>query len=383
MRRDSIARGISLFIIGALLIIGPAAAGSIAVYGNTSGFDPDLHTDRFTVAYTVPALAGETFDRTVTNFTDASVEVIFIGSDDAFSASTASAIEQAVWDGKILVIGYPATEKFGDSLPFAGRGTARGSDNISVANPDDSISQAVFSGLRERYNASEPVEQRLTGSIKPGAVSLLKYDSGEPALLYRNYGNGYVAEWTLSTPSSYLGNDDADTVNFRLLSGLLDLRQKVPVPSVTTTVPAQTTTEAPTAPTQAPRPTGNITIHSSPLGADVFLNGIYKGKTPLELSGVSTGYHSVKMTMDGHYDYDGSAYVVSGENITAFGSLPLQARPAETERTTAPATPVPTTTQVSDPLANPTIIAAVIGTITAGIGAFATIYSQRTKGKKE
>jgi hypothetical protein len=380
---ESFTRGISLFVIGALLMIAPAAASSIAVYGSTSGFIPGLHADRFTVAYQVPGNGGEMFDNMVANFTAPSVDVIFIGGDDTFNASTASAIEQAVWDGKILVIGYPATEKFGDSLPFAGRGTDKGSDNISVANPDNVISQAVFSGLRERYNASEPVEQRLTGSIKPGSVSLLKYDSGEPALLYRNYGNGYVAEWTFSAPSSYLGNDDADTVNFRLISALLDLRQKVPVPSVTTTVPVQTTTEAPTAPTQAPRPTGNITIHSSPLGADVFLDGIYKGKTPLELSGVSTGYHSVKMTMDGHYDYDGSAYVVNGENITAFGSLPLQARLAETERTTAPATPVPTATQASDPLTNPTIIAAVIGTITAGIGAFATIYSQRTKGKKE
>jgi hypothetical protein len=246
---ESFTRGISLFVIGALLMIAPAAASSIAVYGSTSGFIPGLHADRFTVAYQVPGNGGEMFDNMVANFTNASVDVIFIGSDDAFGASTASAIEQAVWDGKILVIGYPATEKFGDSLPFTGRGTARGSENISVANPDNSISRAVFSGLRERYNTSEPVEQRLTGSIKPGSVSLLKYDSGKPALLYRNYGNGYVAEWTLSTPTSYLGNDDADTVNFRLLSALLDLRQNAPSPSVTTTVPVQTTTGATTIPT--------------------------------------------------------------------------------------------------------------------------------------
>jgi hypothetical protein len=380
---ESFTKGIALFVFGALLMIAPAAASSIAVYGSTSGFVPGLHPDRFTVAYQVPGHSGETFDTMVANFTSLSVDVIFIGGDDAFSASTASTIEQAVWDGKILVIGYPATEKFGDSLPLAGRGTAKGSDNISVANPDTSISRAVFSGLKERYNTSEPVDQRLTGSIKPGAVSLLKYDGGESALLYRKYGNGYVAEWTLSTPPAYLGNDDADTVNFRLVSALLDQRQNTPSPSVTTTVPVQTTTVATTAPTQATRPTGNITIHSSPLGADVFLDGIYKGKTPLELSGVSTGFHSVKMTMDGHYDYDGSTYVVSGENITAFGSLPLQARPAEGEKTPVPSTPVPTATQASDPLTNPTVIAAVVGTITAGIGAFATIYSQRSKQKKE
>jgi hypothetical protein len=89
------------------------------------------------------------------------------------------------------------------------------------------------------------------------------------------------------------------------------------------------------------------------------------------------------MTMEGHYDYDGSAYVVGGENITAFGSLPLQARPTGGENTPVPSTPVPTVTQASDPLTNPTVIAAVIGAITTGIGAFATIYSQISKGKKE
>jgi hypothetical protein len=379
---ESFTRGISLFVLGAVLMIAPAAASSIAVYGSTSGFIPGLHADRFTVAYQIPGHSGEIFDTMVANFTSPSVDVIFIGNDDAFSASTASSIEQAVWDGKILVIGYPATLKFDDSLPFAGRGTVRGTESISIANPDNSISRAIFSGLNERYNASEPVDQRLTGSIKPGAVSLLKYDGGDSALLYRNYGNGYVAEWTLPAPSAYIGIDDADTVNFRLVSALLDLRQNAPSPSVTTTVPVQTTTGATTIPTQATRPTGNITIHSSPLGADVFLDGLYQGKTPLELSGVSTGFHAVKMTMEGHYDYDGSAYVVSGENITAFGSLPLQARPMGGENTPVPSTPVPTPTQASDPLTNPTVIAAVIGAITAGIGAFATIYSQISKGKK-
>jgi len=364
-------------------MITPAAASSIAVYGSTSGFIPGLHADRVTVAYQIPGHSGEIFDTMVANFTSPSVDVIFIGNDDAFSASTVSSIEQAVWDGKILVIGYPATLKFDDSLPFAGRGTVRGTESISIANPDNSISLAVFSGLNERYNASEPVDQRLTGSTKPGAVSLLKYDGGESTLLYRKYGNGYVAEWTLPAPSAYLGIDDADTVNFRLVSALLDLRQNAPSPSATTTIPVQTTTGATTVPTQVTRPTGNITIHSSPLGANVFVDGVYQGKTPLELSGVSTGFHSVKMTMDGHYDYDGSTYVVSGENITAFGSLPLQARISEAEKTPVPSTPVPTATQASDPLSNPTVIAAVAGTITAGIGAFATIYSQISKQKKE
>mgnify|MGYP001766906825 CR=1 FL=1 len=62
----------------------------------------------------------------------------------------------------------------------------------------------------------------------------------------------------------------------------------------------------------------------------------------------------------------------------------LYPRPVTIESTPVPTTPVPTTPPAqTDPISNPTVIAAGIGIITAGIGAFATIYTQKLKEKKE
>ena len=384
---ESVARSVTLFVIGVLFICIPAAASSVAVYGGTSGFLPDLHSD-ISVVYLIPGHSSGLFDQSVDSFTDESVDVIFIGNDDDFSSATASAIEEAVWDGKILVVSYPATGKFGDSLPATSTGTADGGSTLVVTSLNSGIARTVFSGLNKTFNASEPDEERLTGTLKPGAISLMSFNNGQPALVYRQYGNGYVVEWMIATPESYLGTADADTVNYRIIETLVaQIQGSTPtVTTAVTTIPTTTVTATPTA-TSTEATTGNVMIQSSPLGARVYIDGIYQGDTPFELEEVKAGYHSVRMTLDGYYDFDGSAYVVEGETITVFGSLqerPVTTRPTEVTTT---ATPVPTTetpaTSSSDPFGNPTVIAAGIGIITAGIGAYATIYTHKSKDEKE
>ncbi len=394
MIQGSIARTIALSAIVILLVSVPVAASPAAVYGSMSGFLPERHTDQVNVIYSIPGPSGGEFDRNAHRFTDASADIIFIGNDDEFSSQTASAIEQAVWDGKVLVVSYPATGKFGDSLPVSSGMPAAGSGSLVVTNLNNGIAREVFSGLNTTFAAPEPVAQRLTGTVKPGSISLLKFDTGEPALVYRGYGSGFVIEWMLPTPQTYLGEDDADTVNLRMVSILL-ATVKASANPVTTPVPTTVPTTIPTtvATTQTSvRIIGNATIQSSPLGASVFFDGVYQGKTPLKLEGVPTGYHSVRMTMDGYYDFDGSAYIVRDETITVFGSLPEEERPVTIEKTPSltvsqtPSltTPVPTPTQTaSDSLSSPTVIAAGIGIVTAGIGAYATIYTHRNKQKKE
>jgi hypothetical protein len=376
----SSARNVCLILIASLFLIASVTAGPIAIYGNSSGFNPELHKDQYPVAYSVYGTA-ELFDRNVANFTAPTVEVIFIGRDDTFSISTVTAIEQAIWDGKIMVISYPAASNFSDSLPLSGSTTSQVGDYITVANPDDTLSRALFSGLNQPFNATEPEVKRLRGSLKAGSVPVLNYNNGEPALAYRKYGNGYVIEWTLSSPSSYLGTTNADTVNARLISALLGSSTAIPPTTTTTTViPVTSPTVTPLPPLS--RPAGNVTIQSNPLGATVFFDGVFKGVTPLDLSDITPGFHAVKMTMGGHYDFDGSTYAVSGETVTVFGSLPLQSATPVVEKTVGTTAPVPAGTAPSDPLTNPAVVAAAIGAITAGIGAFATLYSQRMREKK-
>jgi hypothetical protein len=378
----------------ALLVLGvPLVAGSVAVYGvPTASASP--YGEQYCVTYSVPGQSGELFNQVVANFTSPDVRVIVIGGDSGFSSATASKIEQAVWDGRILIIYPPSTERFSDSLPLVTNGTASLGDALELSNPNDAVSLAVFSGMGTRFNTTAPATERVSSLSKAGTIPLLKYTNGEPALAYRKYGNGYVAEWTMKNPAASVSGIDADKITARLIASLLSPASSTPVTSATTGVTTTVMTSAPatanitTITTVTTQPsTGNITVQSNPLGAQVFVDGIYKGVTPLDLSGLAPGYHAVKMTMEGRYDYDGSAYVVSGQQVTSFGSLPLQEKISSAVTAPQPSTtPVATTTTTgasSDPITNPVVLAAALGSVSAAIGAFATIYTHKLKEKKE
>lgn len=78
--------------------------------------------------------------------------------------------------------------------------------------------------------------------------------------------------------------------------------ESTPVP---TTIP---TTVPTTAPTQTPSSdvTGSFAVTFTPTGAMVYLDGTYKGTTPITLSGISVGIHSLKVSKKyGYQDYYG------------------------------------------------------------------------------
>jgi len=148
-----------------------------------------------------------------------------------------------------------------------------------------------------------------------------------------------------------------------------------------TTVPVTTVMPVTTAVTAT---TGNITAASSPLGAALLIDGVYRGTTPVDLTGISSGNHIVRLTLSGYYDYDGTVYVVPNQVTSVYGTLhPVGSTSAIV--ITAAATPVitasvptvtvvPTTTSSGGLFESPTVLAAIIGIVTASIGAIATLY---------
>jgi hypothetical protein len=168
--------------------------------------------------------------------------------------------------------------------------------------------------------------------------------------------------------------------------------------AITTTVIPTTTTQNATAATTAPvatvttvpvttavsDTTGNITAASSPLGAALLIDGVYRGTTPVDITGISSGNHIVRLTLSGYYDYDGTVYVVPNQVTSVYGTLhpvgstsAIVITAAATPVVTAPVptvTVVPTTTSSGGLLESPTVLAAMIGIITACIGAIATIF---------
>ena len=197
-----------LLLFAALLVVMPSAAINTTIYGDTAGFNPDLHKDTFTVVYSLPGSLGTDLDTSVTKYTDPSVDVIFMGGEDTFSPSTASLLEQAVASGKIFVVSNKNYQKFDSSLPASSKGFVEDGQYFFVTDPDTPLSKTIFSGIPANFTNTDPLSERYRAKAKDGSVTLLSYDKGDPALLYWKYGNGYVIEWTPGSNSRYLNSTE-------------------------------------------------------------------------------------------------------------------------------------------------------------------------------
>ena len=364
-----------LILFAAMLFVMPSAAINTAIYGDTAGFNPDLHKDTFTIVYSLPGSLGSDLDTNITKYTDPTVDVIFMGGKDTFSPATASLLEKAVASGKIFVVSNNNYQKFDSSLPATSKGSVADGQYLLVTDPNTTLSKTIFSGIRTNFTNNDPVSKRSPAEAKAGSVTLLNYDNGDPALLYWQYGNGYVIEWTPVSNSRYLSNTEADLINQRLITFLAN--EKLPKTTVTT-------------PVATPSNVGSVSVYSSPLGASVLIDGRYYGTTPANLTDIQPGNHIIRLTLSGYYDYEGTIYVLAGQTTHAYGTLPPLNQVISSNTVTPVATPiivaVPVTaepTPKQGAFENPGVIAAIIGVITASIGAIATIFSHISKAKKE
>lgn len=93
--------------------------------------------------------------------------------------------------------------------------------------------------------------------------------------------------------------------------------------STTTSVSPNTVTEvsAILQPTSAPSGTGGLFVTSAPPGANVFLDNLFMGITPVTLASVTTGNHVVSVKLDGYQEYSVTTPVNSGTVGTVSAAL--------------------------------------------------------------
>ena len=90
-------------------------------------------------------------------------------------------------------------------------------------------------------------------------------------------------------------------------------------------------------PTHAPTPaptTGTIAVSSSPSGANVYLDDTYKGITPLTITDVSSGTHTIEVKLDGYEDWSTSVQITSGSTASVSASLTQTPTPTPKTPTT-------------------------------------------------
>jgi len=80
--------------------------------------------------------------------------------------------------------------------------------------------------------------------------------------------------------------------------------------------------------------TGDVSVESSPSGAEVYLDNAYEGFAPLTIHNVPAGSHVVMLRMSGYQDFQYTVQVSGGQTASVIGGL----------------TPVPTTVPTKSPL---------------------------------
>lgn len=390
---------ISLTILFALLLVViPANAYNVAMYGTNTGLDPDLHKDSMVVVQQVPGSASGVLDSSVDQFTQSSVDIIILGGDDTFTPSTAAKIEEAVARGTVLVVAFPSNHLLEATLPASNGGTSLGGKSLELANKGSAESKEVFAGLTTPFELVGAAPDKENSVPRNGAVTLLNFEDGMPALVYIKYGNGYVIQWTTAPMPAYMDAQTADTIVYRLITRLRPpaavTTTPIPTttataivtssvttqsPALTTTIPQITTTEVSATPTSAPAAiSGDVEVYSSPPGASILIDDVYYGTTPTKLTGIEQGKHVLRLTMSGYTDFVDSLDVVAGQTRKGYGTLqPLN--PVTAAATAIPiiipvVTAEPTQTTAKGILDNPSIIVAIIGVLTACIAAVATIF---------
>ena len=83
---------------------------------------------------------------------------------------------------------------------------------------------------------------------------------------------------------------------------------------------------------------GSIYVQSTPPGAEISIDGTYKGITPLTIPDVSIGYHTIKLTKSGYGDYTKKINVSAGETKPISATLTPKVVPTAQQTVTVPKT---------------------------------------------
>jgi hypothetical protein len=88
-----------------------------------------------------------------------------------------------------------------------------------------------------------------------------------------------------------------------------------------------------------PAPTTSIiSISSSPSGANVYLDNVYKGITPLTLTDVAPGTYTMEMKLGGYNDWSTSVQATAGNTESVSATLASSSSPAPPPAKSTPAT---------------------------------------------
>ena len=170
----------------------------------------------------------------------------------------------------------------------------------------DSLPNPPAAGeIRDIYVTLKPVETY-------GSISVTSNPSGAAIYLNGNYRG--VAPLTIRdlTPGTY--NVEAERSGYQSDRSSVTVRSGQQSDIRFTLTPIQQY--------------GSVSITSSPSGAYVYMDGVYKGRTPLTLDSVAAAPHNIELDLAGYYDWKTTVTVSAG--VTRYVNAQMSSIPSET-----------------------------------------------------
>ncbi len=209
-------------------------------------------------------------------------------------------------------------------------------------------------GTTKAYAVLRPVSTP-TPTAAYGGLSVDSFPQGARIYLNGFYRNVSPTVFDQLTPGSY-------TVAF-----VLDGYQSY---STLVRVSAGTTTNVYTALAPLSSSPNSIYVTSDPANAFVYLDTLYKGKTPLTITGVTPGNHVVELNAPGYYPWNTTVSLPGGSTRTVSAQMISLTPVVTTTAVTTMATPTPTSTRAG---AVPVVVIAALGIV----GLFAGIMRNK------
>ena len=104
----------------------------------------------------------------------------------------------------------------------------------------------------------------------------------------------------------------------------------------------------------------SIYATSDPANAFVYLDTLYKGKTPLTITGIPPGDHLVELNAPGYYTWNTTISLSGGSTRTVYAQMISLTPVVTTTAVTLPAAPTPTSTKAG---AGPVMVVTALGII--------------------
>jgi hypothetical protein len=138
-----------------------------------------------------------------------------------------------------------------------------------------------------------------------GSINVDSSPSGAAVYLNGNYRG--IAPLSITQVRSGSYSVECDLVNYQ--------------PYSTTTTVSMGTVSYVNCPLQKIVSPGSLYVVSDPPGAATYLDGTYKGKTPLSLSNIAPTTHTIEFDLSGYYDWKSTVTVPAGGTRTVSATL--------------------------------------------------------------